>query len=617
MSAIALAAAARGLDDDALAAALRARGVTGNGIRDFFDLAEVLLSPDSIQQALASLDRPALAALAALTLAYEGMDTGTTDAAVPIDDIVRSLSEHGDGQAVRSRVDELTALLLCGRDGDALTPFAEVGARLLAWPSEGLPGTSALLAPYPPTLVPDPPADTRILDRLAAEHAFSAVSAIAELLRAITAEPARELAKGGLSLPDSKRLALAMGVPIESLPVHLRAAARAGLAVREGNEWMPGEGAAPWLSAPTAQRWTDLAEAWYSAMPPDVHEVLAEARLPWGPALRAYIEWLHPAAGEAITVRVDAFAAEGELLGVTAGGTPSTPGALLLRGRLDEARSALAALLPPEIEKVYLQNDLTVVAPGPLTPAVDSKLRAMADAEGRELASSYRMSAASVGRAIAAGETAQSILDFLAGVALTGVPQPLQYLVTDAAARYGRVRVGPTDDGSGARSYVRSDDAALVGQIAVDKTVAAIALARTASDRLVSRFEPAVVFWALSDARYPVVAEDGDGTIVQLARRTAARAEVVARPDPVIDLVIRLRAADETMGESGTAWLARRIEVAIREKRSIIVSVRMPGGAVSDYELEPTAVANGRMRARDRKSDIERTLPLSSIDAIS
>ena len=71
------------------------------------------------------------------------------------------------------------------------------------------------------------------------------------------------------------------------------------------------------------------------------------------------------------------------------------------------------------------------------------------------------------------------------------------------------------------------------------------------------------------------------------------------------------------MGETGQAFLARQIEAAIREKRTLTVSVRMPGGTVSDYLLEPTSVANGRMRARDRRADIERTLPLSSIDGIS
>jgi len=47
------------------------------------------------------------------------------------------------------------------------------------------------------------------------------------------------------------------------------------------------------------------------------------------------------------------------------------------------------------------------------------------------------------------------------------------------------------------------------------------------------------------------------------------------------------------------------------------VTVRMPGGDTADYLLAPASVANGRLRARDHKADIERTLPLSAIAAVA
>ena len=39
----------------------------------------------------------------------------------------------------------------------------------------------------------------------------------------------------------------------------------------------------------------------------------------------------------------------------------------------------------------------------------------------------------------------------------------------------------------------------------------------------------------------------------------------------------------------------------------------MPNGTVVDYLIEPASVSSGRLRAHDRRSAIERTLPLSSI----
>ena len=46
-------------------------------------------------------------------------------------------------------------------------------------------------------------------------------------------------------------------------------------------------------------------------------------------------------------------------------------------------------------------------------------------------------------------------------------------------------------------------------------------------------------------------------------------------------------------------------------------TVQMPDGSAIDYVLEPSSVAGGRLRALDRNSDIERTLPLASITAVA
>jgi hypothetical protein len=125
------------------------------------------------------------------------------------------------------------------------------------------------------------------------------------------------------------------------------------------------------------------------------------------------------------------------------------------------------------------------------------------------------------------------------------------------------------------------------------------------------------VFWALSDARYPVAAEDVDGTIVGLHRHRIARQVEAAEPNPAANLVEKLRAA-ELAEESDTSeqWLARQITSAIRGKTTIAVSVAMPDGRVVEYLLEPTGIGGGRLRGRDRDADIERTLPLSSIQGL-
>ncbi|BDZ55714.1 hypothetical protein GCM10025870_27870 [Agromyces marinus] len=70
-------------------------------------------------------------------------------------------------------------------------------------------------------------------------------------------------------------------------------------------------------------------------------------------------------------------------------------------------------------------------------------------------------------------------------------------------------------------------------------------------------------------------------------------------------------------GGTEQAWLSRQLEAAARAKETLTVTVRMPNGETADYLLAPASVANGRLRARDRKSDIERTLPVSAIAAVA
>jgi len=445
------------------------------------------------------------------------------------------------------------------------------------------------------------------------------VSSIAELVTELAREPARELSRGGLGLPDTKRLAAVMGVELEFVPSFVATAARAELIAHSDGYWNETEAGEAWLLESTARRWATLADAWHAALPPDVRGILARRPgVSWGDVLRSFVAWLYPAGGQWMDDRVTEFAEDAELIGITAHQTTSPAGASVLAGDLEAAVATMAAALPATGGAVYLQNDLSIVSPGPLAPSIDSRLRGLADVESRELALSYRITANSVNRALAAGESAESLLDFLRTVSLTGIPQPVDYLIRESAARYGRVRVGPTDPmESPAQAYVQSDDAALLSTIAVDQTLASLGLVPAEGSRLTSRFPSDVVFWALSDARYPVAAEDATHEIVHLRRHQLARVVPVDAPDPAVTLVERLRAADGGEGQAADAWLARQLDLAIKAKQTVVVSIAMPGGVVVDYLLEPASVGGGRFRARDRRADIERTLPLSSIISIT
>jgi hypothetical protein len=616
-SALSLAGRVAALDDDALRALIADR-VHGRGrIDDFFDLAEALLEPAAVQRALGPLDRDTLSVLAFVASA-PGADAVTVSARLGR---LRPTSGNApdDGlppESVPAALDRLVSALLVEEDSGRFTAYPEVRDRLTAWPAEGLPDAETLATAEEPRPRQAGVSAHGPLDALAAEHAFAAVAAVAELLSEFEREPARELQKGGLSLPDTRRLTAGLALPLEQVPVVLDAAERAALVGRDGNLWLPTADAARWLHLSTVRRWTVLAGAWLGTLPDDIRRLLStHGRVPWGETLHEWVRWRYPAAFSELGDRLDAALTAAELLGITVRRVPSTAGTTLLEHGAEPAASILASAFPAEVERVYLQHDLSIVSPGPLAPELDTRLRTMADVESRALASTYRVSAGSLARAIAGGETAASLRTFLTSISLTGLPQPLEYLISDAAARFGRVRVRALS-GERTRTAIISDDEPVLGTIEVDQSLAALAPIRD-DGRLLSRLPRDVVYWALVDAGYPAAAEDESGRIENVVARRVAAPRPPDRNDDdrAAGIVRRLRAAPD-IGQNSEAWLSRQLDAAVRSHTTLLVSVALPDGRELEFSLEPTGIGGGRLRARDRASDIERTLPLSSIRTV-
>lgn len=582
------------------------RGIRDTRVRDVFDLAEALLDRASIQSALEKLDRHVLALLG---VAGELADR---DRPPTVDRLAERLGATPD--EVRARVDLAVELGLLAEESGRVAPWDAVAEQLAAWPAFGLPSLQELLEdPEPPVLDVVSDADVRFIDRGAGDRAFATQAAVTELVLAVREHPARRLARGAVALPDARRLASLAAIEPTEVDLHLDLAARAGLVVAEAGEWVASTDAAAWLASSRVDRWTALAAGWLGRMPDDLRELLqSRAQAVWGDALLDWLDWLYPAGGQWIRERAATAGREAELLGITGSNAPSSAGSALLLKGPEAARAAMARLFPDEVDTIYLQHDLTVIAPGPLRADLDARLRRMAEVEHRGLASSYRITAVSLTRALTAGETADGIREFLASISVTGVPQPLEYLIDDTASRFGALRVGAREEATG--SYVRSEDVALLGQLEVDQALASLGLQRTGEHRLVSRFDVGVLLDALLDARYPAVAEDADGNLVPQDPGRAAPVPREAPTDTVSIVVARVReGAAAAPEETGQAWLARQLELAIRGKLTVRVTVQLPDDSIVDYVLEPAALAGGRLRARDRGADIERTLPLASI----
>ncbi|MBS1699726.1 MAG: helicase-associated domain-containing protein [Actinobacteria bacterium] len=538
---------------------------------DFFDAAEALLDPASVAKALPRLTRTEAAGLAA---AATGGDAGAA-------------AEH------------LRALALLPAEGPLPPSIAAAAVAGRAVPEEPEPGAPAQ-------------ADEAAAAR-AAERAFTTVATLADALLLAEEGPLALLAGGTVGLFEKRRL-IERGLPDdpELLDEVLALGTEAGLLRPIERTLRLSEDGAAWLRLAGPERWTRLVEGFRAALPdalrtPDGGWIPLPSwpqEHPWNPA------WPE---------RADALLRQARLLGLVADGADDAPGAETpwaqapRRGAAPDPQG-LSAFVPAEVDRIFLQNDLTAIAPGPLLPALDLRLRGMAARESASQASSYRFTADSLSAALSSGETEESALAFLEALSLTGVPQPLRYLLAQSASRHGQVQVG-TDPATG-RTRVRSADAHLLQAIGVDQALRPLGLVPETSPQgdpvLTTRVNRDTVFWALTDEHYPAALVDAGGAVERPVRATAASAPVP--PDDAVRyaaLIARLRDAREENAEA--AWLERELEHAAKQRAVLAVTVAMPDGTARELVLEVTGFGGGRLRGRDRASDVERTLPIRSI----
>lgn len=552
----ALAEQLAGKDDTALAELLARREVRpGADWDDLFDAAEALLEPSSIQRILPSLPRERAALLA------QAASTGSA-----VDDAA------------------LRALALVDADG---VPLPGVAALLPAIPAPPAPSDTRA------------PLDERVTAR-AAERAFTTVAAVADALLLAQETPFALLTNGTVGMAE-KRRAAERGLPDDPdlLDDLLSIAIRSALLRPIERSLRMTTSGEDWLRRPGVERWSLLATAFRDRLPEGVRDAAGGWIAPeaWPSAYPWDETWPATAAD---------LRRQAELLGLLVDGAETPWAAPLATGGAADV-AALGALLPPEVDRIFLQNDLTAIAPGPLLPALDLRLRTIASRESASQASSYRFTADGVAAAFAAGETEESVLAFLEEISLTGVPQPLRYLVGQASQRHGLIRVRT----AGGTTRIDSSDAHLLEAIAVDQALRPLGLVADGG-ALLSRVGREAVFWALTDEHYPATLIGTDGREETVART----APVDPEPEPdAVDrystLIARLRASQGSDAES--AWLDRELEHAVRNRAVLAVEVAMPDGSSRELILEATGLGGGRLRGRDRAADVERTLPVRSI----
>lgn len=601
-----VAAGLRALSPPELDTLLHVRVLDYANIHDYFDLADGLVSRFSLATLLSQCDRETLAVMRAAA------DTAAADPQELIDPA--AVMTRLVAQSHRPRADwTMPCDVILGTLAELwITVTTAEGIRMprpaVAVLCELIPTITDLAEARPADLRPVTTVDLPALDAQGAHTAYTTLQHVSDLLAELTAVPARILTRGSLGVPDVRRLAAAMHADPADVPPLLDLAQHTHLVEAIAQTFVVTDQGDAWLRLGLTARWEALAGfLWFDGAPWKRDTTGTLAPRTWT-SVADGARWNHPLRTPAFEELLEHTHLLATRIGVLADDQFTSFGDRILDG--ESAGVEIATHWPTEITHVYLQPDLTVVAPGPLPATTDLRLRGMADREGRDIAATYRFSAQSVTRALQAGETEDTIRAFLEELSHTGVPQPLDFLLRECAGRFGTIRVRSAPEGS----IIHSVDEVQLHAMLADLTLAPLAL-RSVPAGLATNRVPFAVVALLRKLGYPAENEDDHGMIRVGEGADASLTSLPTDPaDPVDPLV---GALDRLLHATGPVdyqrWLIRQLEAAARDHDTVTATIVLPDGSYAEYLLAPAAVRNGRLRARDQRSDIERTLPISAI----
>ncbi|MER5389109.1 helicase C-terminal domain-containing protein [Saccharopolyspora sp. NPDC002686] len=531
--------------------------------------------------------------------------------------------------------------------------------------------------PEPPTNVVDPAE----VDKAAALAATSFVDGVARLLDHCATDPLAMLQNGGVGLRVLKQLAKVLKTDQHEIRLWLETAAAAELlSLDDAGHLVPSNLADDWQRLAPAKRYVWLGRTWWeqpaAAMFSKVVDKPGPAMLPGDSALdRALridlvtelaalepgaaldepgllnekLAWKRPMIYRSAADLVDPMRvnwAEAEAVGAVARDALSTLGRCLSD---DQALlDAALRLLPRAEETVLLQADLSAVVAGTPSGDVTSTLNLMAEPEGRDTASTWRFSPDSVRRAMDQGYSAEDLLGRLAEISRADVPQPLEYLIKDAARRFGQLQVRSV------RCCVLGDEA-LVLEVSRHRALRELSLRVLAPTVLASGKPPEETLTALRKAGYSPVQQADDGTVVieravatddrppvlvaqphyldpapdlpdeaelrEVAMHLLAQPDDVARPPVMVDLVENTPANVGRILAERAAGLSdlelELLEEALATGTDLEISYRDQRGSCTTRVITPHFIAGEYLESYCHLRDDDRQFRLDRIRAVS
>ncbi|WP_175974676.1 helicase-associated domain-containing protein [Corynebacterium sp. Marseille-Q2823] len=459
---------------------------------------------------------------------------------------------------------------------------------------------------------PDP--DTKA-DDAGAAAGLEAVRGMERLIELLGSHPVALLKDSSVGVRPLNQLAKDLDMDKEEvarlicLGHHARLLHRGEPDGLEGHFLAATTGSQDWLEANLGEKWRILLDAWRTSTWASWSDsrVLAEDSLVRRlPRFRAFVLGVYAHSAVALndeefwedlrfrsplfashtrTVTIEKLRAEAEWIGAIALGKAT---------RVLGDSAAATSLVPETVSEFIIQQDLTVLVPGPLEPTTHRPLASLADLESPGLASVYRISEATIRRGMDQGLTAQEMTDFLEAHSPTGVPQALGFAIGDVAKRHGTLRSGP------ALSYLRSEDPALL-ELAAASVPGLRLLAPTVA---VSQLRVGELLEKLRAKGLSPTAEDESGAPLAVAPepyllptpRTKLRKREPASVDDAVQ-VLRQSAQNPSAQKEEEPDPLTLARAAARFHADIVISYADKSGEIRTVTVKPLSVEGGYIDA--------------------
>jgi len=441
--------------------------------------------------------------------------------------------------------------------------------------------------PYPEVVARIPsfttgPLPARPVAQIAdASTALQSVIAVRDVISWSYAEPLPMAATGKLLRAEAKLLANGLVIPEADVETLVWMATQAGLVITSDRR-MRATTAGVDLLDDLVGLWNTVAASVVAQLGVSVVEaVRRDARLDGD-----YLRWMWAVESSNRDRTIDLVTAAAEMLGLLAGDVTEL-GAAWLSGK-----PAGEPDFPELVSLVYVLDDLSVIAPGPVTTQVTQFLDSISRIETRGLAEKRRLDPARILHTVTTGTPAEEILDRLRTMSLTPVSAAVSSTILDIANNTRFV----TLNGTGTDTAARVSHPELGAILVTDPRLQRLAPVTIDNSSLLFGAAPDRVETALLDGGYTVVVAPTRSTVSP--PNTPSALELMAEHIHDVGL--------------GTSHMERALIVAGKTRTRVTLTVET-GTGTRTMTLEPRNVANGRVRGLDTVADVERTLPISAI----